>query len=147
MIKSTTKQRFYENVNLNMMWVGRIDKDGYGRLFNGQKKIGAHRFSYELHNGKIPKGMCVLHSCDNPACVNPEHLHLGTNYENIQERVKRNRSAQGEKVNTSKLTSKDVIEIRNKHKNGLSIRDLMDEYGVKRTAISYIIHKINWKHI
>ena len=146
-IYKTTKQRFYENVNLDMMWVGRVDKDGYGKIFDGEKNIRAHRFSYQLHNGEIPKGMCVLHSCDKPGCVNPEHLHLGTNADNIREKVERGRCAKGEKSPKSKLKTKDVIKIRDKHKAGSTIADLAREYSVGRTCIGYIVNRINWKHI
>ncbi len=74
-------------------WIGHKDKNGYGRLTYAKKDLRAHRFSYEIHNiESIPKGMSVLHSCDNPSCVNPDHLSIGTNYENTQDCIAKGRS-------------------------------------------------------
>jgi hypothetical protein len=73
------------------LWIGVINKGGYGRISIKEKSILIHRFSYELHKGKIPNGLYVLHSCDNPPCCNPKHLWLGTLSENTQDMWNKNR--------------------------------------------------------
>jgi len=73
-------------------WIGAKTHYGYGKIRKNHKQIGAHRISYELHIGKIPKGMSVLHSCDNPGCVNPKHLFLGTQSDNLKDMFKKGRN-------------------------------------------------------
>lgn len=74
-------------------WIGARDANGYGRLsLPGRGTIGAHRVSWELHRGEIPDGLCVLHRCDNPPCVWPEHLFLGTHADNVADRIAKGRS-------------------------------------------------------
>ena len=143
----TIKESFREKTGLDWQWKAGKTSYGYGLMSIGKKLEYAHRVSYQIHNGKIPPGMHVLHSCDDPGCVNPEHLHLGTNADNIREKVERGRCAKGEKSPKSKLKTKDVIKIRDKHKAGSTIADLAREYSVGRTCISYIVNRINWKHI
>ena len=98
----TPEQRFWKSVdkkgeNECWEWVGGTVTGGYGKFSVNRKYTRVHRFSYELHKGKIPKGegyhgMCVCHSCDNPLCVNPKHLRLGTQKENIQEMFTKGRN-------------------------------------------------------
>ena len=76
-------------------WRGGRDRDGYGISYVGGRR-GAHRFTWEKTYGKIPDGFCVLHHCDNPPCVNPEHLFLGTNLDNVRDRDAKGRQAHGE---------------------------------------------------
>lgn len=78
-------------------WKAGTNLNGYGQMRVGFKKIGAHRLSWEIHNGSIPHGMHVLHCCDNRLCVNPSHLFLGTHADNMRDRVAKNRSARGER--------------------------------------------------
>ena len=132
-----------------MQWIGCKIPDGYGMLQVNGKATLAHRISYEIHKGEIPEGMCVLHSCDNPGCVNPEHLHLGTQKDNARERSERKRSGdiRGEKNGRSKLTQQQVLEIIEKYKSGWIQCDLAQEYGVNQGRISSIVTKRSWKHI
>lgn len=135
----TLKERFYEKVGLDWQWRGSKGKDGYGRMKFYDHIVDAHRISYTIHNGEIPEGICVLHSCDDPGCVNPEHLHLGTQFDNAMEKIERGR-VKGLRVN-------QVLEIRKRHKEGVNQRTLAKEFGVNFRTISSIITGVNWKHI
>src|SRR3990167_10755653 len=117
MINSSNKvpvlERFWRSVKKTptcWLWTASKDTNGYGQFNVNSRAINVHRFSYELHKGKIPKGnwygtTCVLHKCDNPACVNPDHLILGTQQENIKDRDKKMRMSH-------KITKNQAKEIR-----------------------------------
>lgn len=77
-------------------WTGTFANSGYGQLKVFGRMVSAHRYSYELHNGHIPDGMCVLHQCDNKTCINPDHLTLGTHAENLREAAERGLMPTGE---------------------------------------------------
>lgn len=99
----------------------------------------AHRFSWEAHNGQIPEEMCVLHKCDTPSCVNPDHLFLGTNDDNVADRVAKGRSAKGEQHGKAKLTDRQILEIRDM--SG-TLQEIGDYYGVHNSHISRIKNRI-----
>lgn len=130
------------------LWTGGKQSDGYGAIGVGgrtNKKIGAHRLAWELSNGNIPKGLHVLHKCDNPPCVNPSHLRVGTNLENMQDRGRKGRcKARGLPGMHVKLTPEQVIEIR---KRGDTQENLARKYGVSKGAISSIWSGKSWKHL
>lgn len=133
-------------------WIGAHDKDGYGWIRVDGVQTGAHRYSYGVHCGKIPKGMQVLHSCDNPRCVNPDHLFLGTQQDNVKDMVAKGRRANicGEESVNSKLTEKQVHEIRRRYiprhpVNGCTA--MAREFGMGRIEISRIVNRRRWKHI
>lgn len=96
-MKGTPEQRFWARVKKTStcwLWTGAKIPDGYGSIWVEGKPTAAHRISWEIHHGKIPNGMCVLHDCpggDNPACVNPKHLFLGTKQDNAIDREKKGR--------------------------------------------------------
>jgi hypothetical protein len=145
-----TKNLFKSNIDkLNGCWIwkGGKDKDGYGKITLNYKSKRAHRVSYELFKGDIPPGKLVLHLCDNPSCVNPNHLRLGTTIDNVNDRENKGRGLKGEKHHQSKLTERDVIEIRKKINEGVRNRDLVKEYNVKPCTISAIKCNINWTHL
>ena len=143
------EQRFWKYINKNGLngcwtWIGAKNKNGYGQIDNK----GTHRISWELHNGPIPKGLCVCHKCDEPSCVNPEHLFLGTFEKNSQDMTNKNRQAKGEKINNSKLKEWQVLEIRVKYETGkYTTEQLAGEYNVNKSTIRRIVKKITWKHI
>ena len=126
--------------------------DGYGRIIIGDRTGLTHRISYEFYCSPIPEGMQVLHHCDNRSCVNPDHLFLGTNAENVADKVAKNRQARGEKVGhkgvdsgNAKLTEIDILAIRSTF--GVTQRKLADQYGVSNQQISRIRSGKNWKHL
>lgn len=123
-----------------------FNHSGYPLIRNKGKKMIMSRYIYELNYGKIPKGMCVLHSCDNPNCINIEHLRIGTHQENMQDKVIKGRATSvcGCKSGMAKLTEAKVIDIRN---SDLSSRKIAKIYGIEKTTILNIRSKKTWKHI
>ncbi len=130
-------------------WRANKNNKGYGKLWvNGRKQL-AHRVSYVIHNGNIPRGINVCHRCDNPACINPSHLFLGTQAENIADRDAKGRQRVGERKGVhngnSKLNEQDVVAIR--AANGMRLRELASQYGVTPTQISFIRRGKSWGHV
>ena len=109
----------------------------------------AHRISWEIHNGEIPENLWVLHKCDNPPCVNPEHLFLGTPRDNVIDKVKkgRHRDDNGEKHPMAKLKDKDVRYIRRKLSDGIQGKDLAKQFNVCRMTISNIKTGRKWRSV
>ena len=131
-----------------ILWVGCIDEIGYGRFpFNGENK--AHRVAYSYFIGDIPKGMKVLHKCDVRNCVNPDHLFLGTQADNVADMVKKGRNISihlfGERNPMSKLTETHVIEIREMVKSGFKQIEACRKFGVSPMTVSRIIRGVTWK--
>lgn len=126
-------------------WVGGKGAGGYGCFSVNGKNQKAHRVSYEAYKGKIPKGMVVRHSCDNPACINPDHLNIGTQRDNVADReLRKRRDVKGERVGTSKLTESEVLEIKASDE---SSSVLAERYGVYKTNIWAIRSGKSWKHL
>ncbi len=130
-------------------WTGSKNRKGYGQFRIKNIMYIAHRFSYELFKGPIPEGLFVCHSCDNPSCVNPGHLWVGTAKDNAMDRERKKRgNGPGEKCNRHKLTETQVKEIREKYVPWTySLRRLAKEYGVSAVAIHLIITNKNWSSI
>jgi hypothetical protein len=137
------------------VWIGDTNESGYGRYC----QIRAHRVSWVLHYGKIPKGKLVLHHCDNPPCIRPSHLWLGTHKDNVIDMDKKGRRISvpqlGSKHGMSKLTEKKVLKIRdlyqsyvNAIKNTRKKRNEINKlFGVCRGTIEQIIQRRIWRHI
>ena len=147
----TQKQvdRFWAKVSIQVedfsCWVWQRNKSGkgYGRVRVNGRDVLAHRMSYTLVFGEIPEGLWVLHHCDNPSCVNPNHLFLGTHLDNMRDMVSKDRHAdlQGEDIGSAKIPNMGVIEIRKKYKPrtwGL-VKELAIEHGVSRRTIQVIV--------
>ena len=121
-------------------WTKSLNSKGYGRIkINGTRKL-VHRVSYELHSGPIPEGLFVLHRCDNRKCCNPEHLSVGTNQDNMDDKV-----AKGRWAGNAILTLEKVKEIRQKYIETTTYKELAIEYGVHYNTIYAIITNIRWK--
>jgi hypothetical protein len=131
---------------------GHIDKStGYGSVYIGTNKKGktmkekAHRYSFLLENGYLPKGNneVICHKCDNRKCVRPSHLFHSTQKGNVEDMVKKGRDK-----HFTKLTESQVLEIREKYKHGnISQSSLANQYGTEQTNICQIVNKKTWKHL
>lgn len=132
-------------INDCWIWKGKRSKSNYG-LF---KSRPAHREMYKFYYGEIGLNLYVCHKCDNPPCVNPNHLWLGTTQENTRDRELKQRGAKGEKVGTSKLTNVDVeIIITNIMNNKYtSVKEVASEFNVSPSVIYSIIRGSSWNHI
>jgi hypothetical protein len=122
---------------------------GYGAIKIGTQNRYAHQVSWELYKGEIPDGIHVCHSCDNPLCVNPHHLWLGTNKQNAHDRDKKRRNVnhKGEKHGMAKLSNDQVLQIKNELKNGAQGRDIANRFGVLEQTVSYIKSGKQWRSI
>ncbi|QIG62592.1 HNH endonuclease [Sporosarcina phage Lietuvens] len=124
------------------------DKDGYTRILrrkDGVKRMHyLHRYVYEIEVGEIPKGQVVMHSCDNPSCINIQHLSLGTNLDNLRDMVQKGRSSFGERNGKAKLSESDIFKILSDDRDALTISK---EFGVTRTHIYLIKARKTWSHL
>ena len=134
-------------------WTGPLDSRGYGvarsvRSGGNRGPARAHRVVYEALDGEIPEGKLLMHSCDNPRCVNPEHLTPGTDAENLADMRRKGRSARGEKHRAAKMTEAQVMEARRKYATGqYTIAALAAEYGLTSGPAYQMLRGITWKHL
>lgn len=128
-------------------WRGSFFNHGYGLICVSRSCKLTHRFSWELHYGDIPQGICVCHKCDNPKCVRPDHLFLGTTGENNSDRHAKGRDARmpGIKNGRAKLTPEQVREIRRLAALGVMQKDLAVKFGI--TNVSDIVRGVQWTHV
>lgn len=129
-----------------LLWTGSTYEFGHGVIWNGKFNEGAHRVAWTLANGPIPSRMCVCHRCDTPACVNPDHLFLGTKADNAADMASKGRASHrpGASSPSAKLTADDVAEIR-KLKGIVSQRALAERFGVSKTAIRFVQKGRTWQ--
>jgi hypothetical protein len=121
------------------VWLGWIQHGGgYGYWRTNRKVVYAHRWSYEHHNGPIPAGYLIRHTCDNPPCVNPAHLLIGTDADNRRDCTERGRDARGERSPRAILTDAQCAEIRQRRARGERGVDLAREFNVNQSTISGI---------
>ena len=154
----TEKNRFYSRVKVPdkngcMIWIGKIGKkdNRYGQFTSKSKKVlTAHRYSYELYFGKIPTGLFVLHKCDTPACVNPEHLFIGTQHDNAVDMRSKNRgfNNSGENHGRAILTIDKVKNIRELYEeDSAGITALSIKFNVSKSTIHNIVNNKTWRNI
>lgn len=146
--------RFWSKVSIKSLadcweWIAGKDRDGYGKFKVGGVDRIAHRLIWESFYGEIPHGLNVCHHCDNPGCVNPEHLFVGTHADNAADRGSKNRQAKGEQCASNViLTADEVVRIREEYSNGgISQTVLGEKYGVARTTVGNIVRRENWAHV
>lgn len=122
------------------------NSDGYGQFSFSGKHYRAHRVAYEVAKGKIPAGMFVCHTCDNPSCVNPDHLFLGTHSDNMLDMHKKRRGPRicGENNGRAKLSIANIERIKALHQSGRSQASLARELGVAQATISRVINGKRW---
>ena len=145
------ERRFFKYVDRSgecWVWTGWRTCKGYGSIRLNGKNAAAHRVSWEIHNGPIPGGLFVLHHCDNPPCVRPEHLFVGTAKDNTHDMIGKSRHAHGERHHARKLNPESVRAIRARYAvGGVSMASLAAEYGVWLLSIQNVIHGRTWRHV
>lgn len=130
------------------LWNGKLLSTGYGVLRVASKQVFAHRFSFEFYKKAILKGLYICHSCDVPACVNPDHLWLGTHAENMADAARKGRVHPGEQNGMAKLTEDQVREIAELYKTGnYSQKEVGKMFGVTGVVVHVIISGKQWKHL
>jgi len=152
----TLEERFWEKVDKKSdskcwEWTASLRSDGYGQLHyiqDGRRYcLPAHRLSWSIHFKEVPHGKQVLHRCDNPKCVNPNHLFLGTNEDNRQDMVNKKRHMFGEKHISAKLKETNILYIRRAYTNGRSLSALAREFDVYPSTIERVVKERTWRHI
>lgn len=143
-------------------WTGYIDRSrsgGYGVLACDGKSQRANRVCWQIVNGPIPDGMQVLHRCDHRPCVNPSHLFLGTNYENVQDKLRKGRHLRGLEAAMysnprrgsdnphAKLTDEQVLAMREKYAQGQTCRDIAKQFAIREHVCNMILHGRRWAHL
>lgn len=138
------------------LWSGGVSGFGYGHVSFRGLQTSAHRLSYRMHCGAVPSGMVVCHKCDNPRCVNPSHLFVGTQKDNIRDMVEKGRmwtqvrpeDSLGTKNPAAKITEADVLAIRNTYATGrVRQKDIAAQYGLDQTVVSCIVLGKSWPHV
>lgn len=130
-----------------LVWTGSRNKDGYGLVYHMGKTQVLHRLWYREFIGPIGDGLCVCHRCDNPACVEPSHLFLGTNDENVADKVAKQRQARGVTNGRANLTEQSVRAIRAEYASGETQTVLAKRYGIHQTHVSLIVRRKEWAHL
>lgn len=149
-------ERFWNKVSKTdtcWLWIGAKCK-GYGVFRFGQKRYSSHIISYQLHNENYDSSKCICHKCDNPSCVNPSHLFLGTYKDNIQDCINKGRfklapRRKGENINTSVLTEMQIIDIKTRLKQGEKVRSIHTDYRdiASEQTLWSIKQNRSWKHV
>ena len=145
--RAKLEERFWVKVEKTdgcWIWTAAKHPHGYGKFVVNNTVYPAHRISWELHNGEIPEGQCVMHICDNTPCIRPDHLRIGTHAENMADRDAKGRgnSRQPHKLNPGK-----VRRIRHLHAQGVAGHRIAAEFGIARNTVLRILRGEYWKHV
>lgn len=152
-MRGTPEERFWAKVDKTpghgpkgdcWVWTAARLKAGYGQFWFQIKIMLAHRFSWELAYRKPPNDLCVLHTCDNPPCVNPSHLFLGTNKDNSQNMTVKGRQAEGECAGAAKLTTDQVLKI---YRDPRPYSQIIRDFPASTSRVSHIKSGRNWSHL
>jgi hypothetical protein len=156
-MRKSLEQRFMEKVHPEPMsgcwlWGGCIDSKGYGQIRRGANTLGvaqATAVSLGLRGVVVPAGMVVCHRCDNPPCVNPDHLFIGTHKDNSDDKIRKGRGnpVKGVGHYQARITDSDVISIRRAYKGGATLKELSATYGLNTSAIGHVVVGRTWKHV
>ena len=153
--RKSVAERFWPKVRRSggcWEWTAGVMGIGYGKfMWEPGRDIGAHRASYMLHFGTIPPGLDVCHVCDNPRCVRPDHLFVGTRTDNMRDALRKGRTRfvplRGEMNGRAKITGIDATAIRERHAAGETHRELARVYGVTAENIYHIVARRTWKNV
>jgi hypothetical protein len=151
MIDEVAERRFWAKVEKTedcWIWTGARNPDGYGNVGIRKKFMKAHRVAWMITSGPIPEGMRVLHRCDNPSCVKPDHLFIGSQYDNVKDMERKNRAVKcrGSGHSLSQFTEAQVSSFRREWATGVTALSLCQKYGIPTSTMHYILHD-GWKHI
>lgn len=147
----TVKERLLKRVEVDDIsgcwnWIGAKNIRGYGQIKVDGAQLGAHRVSYEVFYGNLQEHLCVIHSCDNPSCINPDHLSLGTNKENSEDMVSKKRQCYGDRNARSILRPDQVLEIRSLLESNIPVRQIAERFGVSKSCVDKIRTERTWKY-
>jgi hypothetical protein len=136
------------------LWTGTVNRDGYGTHYQGRRKHMAHRWAWVESGRELPNGSILMHRCDVPACVNPDHLRVGTHQDNQADKFTKGRQAKGSCVGNAILTEAAVEDIRRRYvrqsrpgAGGGNVRQLAAEYGVTLDTIYKVVSGKHWGHV
>ena len=130
-----------------VVFTGCTNASGYGQITIANKQVAVHRVAYELAHGPIPEGLVIRHKCDNPPCIDPSHLELGTPQDNVMDKVARGRTLKGSRNGSSKLVEAQVAEILEGLAMGVTHKVLAQRHGVATSTIGRISTREHWKHV
>lgn len=148
--RRSLSERFWERVDKRgdcWNWLGRKDKDGYGSIVRGGgngPEVRAHRLAWEMANGPIPVGLKALHRCDNPSCVRPDHLWLGSTADNQSDMARKDRSTHGSRSGMAKLDEPTALAIKKMVAAGFRQSSLAKLHGLSRSTVNHIVRGRTW---
>ena len=146
-------ERFWAKVEKSdgcWLWAGALTK-GYGQVSIDKRNTYAHRLSWEIHYGPIPKGLFVCHKCDTPRCVRPDHLFVGTCADNIADMWAKGRAKHGALIGSAnkaaRLKESDIPKIKKLSRDGLGVREIAPLFGVSKSTIHNVVSEKWWRHV